>query len=120
MTGEIQKSFQPGGTHFYVKFAYVSDNEIYLAVSESIGLSNPHLKNFSFADTSAVTVIMLGNNSMTFGSIIPTTRDKLVISDVGNNKSDAIMTYHKWGHRDIKVEQLEMPGNEEASSSLFC
>ena len=117
MTGEIQKSFQPGGTDLYVKFAYVNDNEIWSL--ESIGLSNRHLKKFSFADTSTVTVITLGNNSMTFGSIIPTTWDKLVISDVGNNKSDAIMTYHKWGHRDIKVEQLELPGNEEASSLFF-
>jgi photosystem II stability/assembly factor-like uncharacterized protein len=117
MTGEILKSFQPGATDSYPYFAYISDNEIWSI--DNIGYGTRHLRKFSFADTSTVTVIMLGNHSMMFTSIIPTTWDRLLFSANGYNMADAIMTYHKSGHRDIKVEQLELPGRAEASCLFF-
>jgi len=116
-TGEIIKSFPPGGTqNLYVGHAYVSDNEIWIINHQGTG--NRELRRYSLNDTN-VTVIRLGNNSVTTNSIVPTTWDKLVISSTGVSRGSAIMTFHKNGFQDVRVEQLFLPGSAEASTLFF-
>ncbi|GAB1347943.1 hypothetical protein MASR1M107_01540 [Ignavibacteriales bacterium] len=117
-TGEIVKSFLPGGTeNYYVGHAYVNDNEIWILNHR--GQGNRELRRYSSADTS-VTLIWLGFHSIYTNSIIPTTWDKLVIFNTGTLRTTPIMTFHKKGLQNLRVEQLFLPGNADASTLFFA
>ncbi len=117
MTGEIVQSYRPGGTDIRGGYGYVSDREIYAL--DNVGWGNRLLHRFSLPDT-ALQTITIGNNSMMLNYIIPTTHDKLVIHTRNVGKTDGIMTFHKQGHRNLKVEQFELPGESEASTLFFA
>ncbi|MCA0389355.1 MAG: T9SS type A sorting domain-containing protein [Bacteroidetes bacterium] len=116
MTGEIIQAYRPGGTDIRGGYGYVSDREIYAL--DNVGWGNRLLHRFSLPDTVLQTVT-IGNNSMNLNYIIPTTHDKLVIYTRNVGKTDGIMTFHKHGHRNLKIEQFDLPGESEATTLFF-
>ncbi len=116
-TGEIVKSFLPGGfTNSNDGHAYVNDDEIWMLSQGGQGLRE--LRRYSSSDTIG-TAISLVNRNIFFNSIIPTRWDRLVIFSTGSSNSNAIMTFNKKGFRDLRVEQIFLPGKADASSLFF-
>ncbi|GJQ32457.1 MAG: hypothetical protein HBSAPP04_12960 [Ignavibacteriaceae bacterium] len=116
MTGEIIHAYRPGGTDIRGGYGYVSDREIYAL--DNVGWGNRKLHRFGLPDT-ALQTLTIGSNSMNLNYIIPTTHDKLVIYTRNVDKTDGIMTFHKQGHRNLKIEQFDLPGESEATTLFF-
>lgn len=116
-TGQILKRLTSPGNAIARGYAYLSDSEIFSLDNDYSYFSRGIVK-YSITDSST-SYIPINYHEQYLDQIAVTTHDKVVMASTYQPSHSALMVFHRYGFRDIRVERFKFPGNLDASCLYF-